>query len=829
MNAPFARLALLTTACALVPPASAQQFQEALALQCFPPTDPGTSFGLVGDLDGDGDLDMTVSSIQATTSNLLRNRGGGSFEAIASPAWSQPNGVPLLARCLLDIDADGDLDAIADTNLLVFGYLRVLRNDGAWQWTDATAAVLGNFGVLGSGPGVTGDFDGDGRIDFVVGNLLFRRQANGTFGAPTSLPINTTNAVQAADFDRDGDLDLLFGLLGIGGTSLALFRNDGPGTFTDVTSTSLPQLTSTTGLTVLDADGDGDLDVHAVAPLSPLRQALLVNAGNGTFTIASGALPVVAGLSARSVALDFDDDGDLDLAIAKSPCTLYRNDGTGRFVDDPSSLPPTMASLPATGVLAADLDGNGRQDLIFSGFSSSSSPRLLLATAPNTFVDATAPRLSGAIDARVIAVDLDQDGWLDLVSPNGGVLRNDGTGGLVPGSNLNASGTTVLARDFTGDGLVDLLFDTARYFAGNGVGFTEVTSTHLQVGPAAGQPTAADFDGDGDLDVFTSGPAVWANNGVGVFQLAVNALPRPSNEVPTRTPLAFVLAVDLDLDHDADVIAWEWATSTTVAFVNDGSGRFSRQSPLAPNVPQGNVSAQSTADFDRDGDPDLLQNGTFPGTGDTFRLLDNQAGILVDITTSRFVGATTTTGLPIVVDIDADGDEDLLFATARVLWRNDGQGHFTNASARLPARLDAGIHVAADFDRDGDQDLIGALYWTDLARDLTPRNLPHIGGPATWTVHAAPGELAAPGLATVSLALARAPHPVSLGALGEWHLDSTAVSLGLQVLGSPIGTADFATTLPANATLIGQSLFAQGGMALGSGVHLTNLTVGTIF
>jgi hypothetical protein len=129
--------------------------------------------------------------------------------------------------------------------------------------------------------------------------------------------------------------------------------------------------------------------------------------------------------------LDADGDGDLDLAFANyyAPPTLYENDGRGRFQD------VSAARMPATAfgthdVAASDFDGDGDADLAF--FDYADAPRLLRNSGTGSFVDATAGNLPATAEGeRAYAFDRDQDGDIDLVSSYRDrtyVLDNDGQG-----------------------------------------------------------------------------------------------------------------------------------------------------------------------------------------------------------------------------------------------------------------------------------------------------------------------------------------------------------------------------------------------------------------
>ncbi|MCK5941098.1 MAG: VCBS repeat-containing protein, partial [Planctomycetes bacterium] len=240
--------------------------------------DPVPAFGFaanavqIGDLDGDGDLDLYFACNQQD--RVLLNQGGLGFVQLAG-AVQDPTRTWVVA--LSDVDADGDLDAIAAG---LFGEpTRLLRNDGT-----------GNFTVV-----------------------------------PNALPAVTGNSqhIVAADLDGDGDDDLL--IANDGGPN-HLFVNDGTGQFTD-SSVNLPAgHLRTMHHAVADLDGDGDLDLLECSFLGPLRGRLLRNDGSGVFSVVPGAVPAAPSHAHEFHLGDYDRDGDLDaFLLVQGSAVLYRN------------------------------------------------------------------------------------------------------------------------------------------------------------------------------------------------------------------------------------------------------------------------------------------------------------------------------------------------------------------------------------------------------------------------------------------------------------------------------------------------------------------------
>ena len=380
------------------------------------------------------------------------------------------------------------------------------------------------------------DYDNDGFVDlyFVNGapgaaNALYRNnKGDGTFTDVTAQAgvagdgdtSSFKTGVAVGDYDGDGYLDLYVTALGPN----ILFRNNGNGTFTDVTAAAgvaggPKEWSTSTGF--FDFDRDGDLDLYVVNyldyrlednPYCGLRKPgyrmychptifdgmadrLFRNNGDGTFTDVSKAAGIAnpAGKGLGVTFCDFDRDGDIDVYVANDLVRnfLYRNNGDGTFLDvaygagvgfDVNGKPQA-----GMGVDCADVDGNGFPDIFVTNFSEELNA-LYKNSGGGIFEDVSATAGMGsafpALGFGTKLFDIDNDGDLDIHVTNGHVIDN---------VKLYTPAFTYAQKD--------LLFENV------GGRFRDVTATAgaaLQA-PRIGRGLAvADFDNDGDLDVVIS-------------------------------------------------------------------------------------------------------------------------------------------------------------------------------------------------------------------------------------------------------------------------------------------------------------------------------------
>jgi hypothetical protein len=703
-----------------------------------------------GDVDRDGKLDLVTADQGTGTATVLLGAGDGSFAAQTPVAVG---GLPGRVK-LLDLDRDGTADLVVLDETPATPGLVAFEGDATFSThfdpTPHTAPLQPSSMARGL---AAGDFTSDGRADLVT-SLSDRSQAvvvqnqsgftctRSSFGAaPRSYsvadgPVSTA----AADFDEDGRVDLAVATindrwirirLGAGGDFVGGALDLGP----------FPAPPRALATADLDVDGHVDLvvafgDPYDVNPGSAGRVQVFLGNGIGGFT-PGVSLPAGTNTSALAIG-DFDGNGAPDVAAASEgdgKVWVFLGNGAGGLT--PVAGNPVLSALNRPRALvAADLTGDGLADLAIAE-SGLGAVHVLRSNggAPLSFTLITPSGVGlpvGSSPEGIAAAALDGDGWLDLVTADGGagvsVIRRTGVGGFLPAVPYAAgvSPSAVALVDLDGDSKPDIavtsLLGTLTLLVNDGTGLFPTRSDY----PVRSYPVAVtplDADADGSLDL-----AVACQSADAVVVL----LSRPPGPPPLATaprtgvgsrPHA-VAAVDLDGDGDLDLAVANKDSNTVSLLRNDGAGGFTLYRTLA--VGEGPESIVA-GDFNRDGSVDLAVNAPLAPT----------KGV------SILLGSTVTAGefdpsIPVPVgmapddlaagDFDRDGDLDIAVCDkvstpgyVRIL-KNDGLGLFSLGSSASVGNLPTSI-AAADFDRDGDLDLAVGLENQSNVQILTNNGL----------------------------------------------------------------------------------------------------------
>ena len=388
----------------------------------------------LGDLDGDGDLDLVEGNYNELNKVYLNN-GDGSLGA-ASNVDTPTNFTHAVS--MGDLDGDGDLDlAVANRNQVN----RVYLGNGSGAFASGnnidTPTNTTNFGTLG-------DIDGDGDLDFIAGNYsqvnrVYLGTGSGTFatGSDVDTPTKKTFAVAFGDLDGDGDLDIAAANRD---ERNRVYLNNGNGTFASGSDIATP-MNTTLAIMLGDLDGDGDLDMVA----GNFGQANRAYLGGGDGTFDTGNNIAAPTNSTRGGELgDLDGDGDLDFVAGNQGQVnrVYLSDGDGTFASGSDVDTPTNSTIS---VSIVDVDGDGDLDLAMGNnaqvnrayLNSGNKDGTLTASA--TLDESSAISLTSAVDTQAEAVDL-----FDFKLTDG--AGGDGLALIVSKLVVNTSGTGAFSQ-----------------------------------------------------------------------------------------------------------------------------------------------------------------------------------------------------------------------------------------------------------------------------------------------------------------------------------------------------------------------------------------------
>lgn len=635
---------------------------------------------LIHDLDADGHRDIVVADMGVNRILYYRNNGDDTFDRLA--LYTATGGVSGVAIADMDADGDQDLVCAAFTANKVYW----LRNDGGFAFTQLDIAT----GLTGVAHVVAHDYDGDGDVDVAAavqtaGAIRLLRNNGGTFANELLATMTTPRRLVQDDIDQDGDMDLLYA----GASGTGYFRNTG----TAFTQQPVFTYNGARGVGAADIDGDGYKDL-LVADYGNTMMHWRGHSSNGTF-------------NGGGVTLDTGFD---------------------------------YASL----IMAADLDGDGDQDIVGA---SSFDVRVYIDPATTSFERRRLDRYLG--DARGVGHgDLDNDGDVDMMAVGGLYVNwyeNDGSGKLEAKEVREGTtriqvggGVDLKVADLDGDGDVDAVL-TER--TGNKVTWIENLGGGSFAKRLVYNLTGAyscdvvDYDGDGDMDVVASnlggGFIYWyQNNGSEVFtQVTVNtSYPQPYE----------VRALDHDNDGDMDVLSACYSNLQQVGKLvlhrNMGNGTYQAYE-IDQSAP--GITSCFWVDLDGDGDQDIVAT---MGDQDRINWYESSGGAFPAYTEQVLAYGVRYATYVVATDLDGDGDVDVVASAlddrSTDWYENDGAQVFTR---HLLARNvpNAQFVGTGDIDGDGTPEIYASCAETEAVHlyHRTGISYENVVGPAPRPCH----------------------------------------------------------------------------------------------
>jgi len=368
------------------------------------------------DYDQDSRLDLYMANAAAKGAKgaLYRNRGDGTFEETTASSGMEFSGKTMQA-----IWGDYDNDGFPDPYLINYGPNILYRNEGDGTFKDVTAETGVGDSAWGLG-GAYVDYDHDGDLDIFVANFMQVKKPQ----------------VSQGIFPED-----------FGGAGNVLYRNNGNGTFTDVSEESKTAGGNFKSTAVLSADLDNSRDVDFYVVNQGAPNQLMNNMRDGTFSSPAGnAADVISSTSLGVAAGDLSRNGFMDLVLADmkpSRSSVLFNHGNSYYEHaEASSSISNELKLPALNTQLFDFDNDGDLDVLVlssrlyqgTGGLATSQNFFLFENRNKSFVDVSdrvkLDQFKGLAIRGISIGDYDGDGDLDFaVSVNGGsplLFRNEG-------------------------------------------------------------------------------------------------------------------------------------------------------------------------------------------------------------------------------------------------------------------------------------------------------------------------------------------------------------------------------------------------------------------
>jgi hypothetical protein len=611
---------------------------------------------------------------------------------------------------------------------------------------------------------VTGDFNGDGRLDWAVSNgednsiWLYFGNGDGTSALPTILPTSGIGPAWmiATDLNGDGYLDLV--VAEVDSLTIGVFLGNGDGTFQTEARYSVPA----PPLFVLAGDftGDGNIDIAAGMIGTTATGPVAVLPGDGAGHLGTA---LYTGDPNQSVgywlaAADLNGDGKLDLIVVDPDDGLphggaqaYLNNGNGTFTAGQLIFQNQISVAPyeiALSVAIADLNNDGCADVVMT--ESYGLAYVFNGNCNGTFATPGTTYALGDIGGAIQLVDVNGDGVLDLVASGillsgaGGtgygavagnevcVLLGTGTGQFGPGRTYRGdiSMYSLAGADLNGDGFPDLVTanqgsNTASVYLNDGTGGFgdpqgEAFGTNSGITNAPDSPFVfADVDGNGTLDMVLlnrqadpTNPILLTtllNDGTGKFSAPIQT-PIFSEFPAALVPGNFVLGNFRNTGQlDALVVALNFTSPFIVFAPGLGNGQFGQ---YTLTTPPGALGPIAVGDFNGDGNLDFVavsSGGTTTNPQQVLSVFLGRGDGTFQTGQSIVFQSDNPDAAPSVVyvgDFNGDGNLDVLVWNYGLFeFLGNGDGTFQAGRVLFDT---FGAFILADVNGDGLPDIVAA-------------------------------------------------------------------------------------------------------------------------
>ncbi len=623
----------------------------------------GVDMIAVGDVNGDGKLDVVAAGSSDGKIHVMLNGGAGVFNSITS------------------YDGDGTIFSIILANIDGGTDLEIITGNHQYDPVGNSYSVYFNNG--------SGDFSS--RTDYVTGDY--------------------PSTIQAANVDGDTDIDLIFGYEY--GTKISVAKNNGNGTFS-----SLNDFTGGTELYTIKAvniNADSFIDIVA-SDLGANYPQIFTNNGTGSFTASNG--PNFGASQLDILTSDVDADGKQDLIAGTSGISVAKGNGNGTFA---ASTTYTGIMDPSYWGSTADVDSDGDQDAIFIGTTDNVSKGYVIVALNNQSVPPTVSSHTPtfyALDVSAssnVTVTFSRD--MNSATLTNSTIRLVGslTGKHSGALSYNSGSKTVTidpTTNFKPGEVVTVMINTGVQTSDGAYlskayqySYTVETATStgnlsLKTDYSTGSNpyyvATGDLDGDGDLDLATTNyegasVSILLNTGSGSFSAK-------TDYTTGSKPSAITLA-DMDWDGDLDLVITNYWGESVSLLKNNGNGTFAAKTDFSDETSLGHA----VADFNGDGYLDVMTQSVDSGI---VRFNQGNGTFLAGYEKRETVGDYNI----VAGDYNRDGFPDAFYTDQRGssynFPYNNGDGTFSNGLIDQLYDLESKGIVLADLNADGWIDVV---------------------------------------------------------------------------------------------------------------------------
>ncbi|MBN1877357.1 MAG: VCBS repeat-containing protein [Anaerolineae bacterium] len=678
-------------------PAQAQS-SIAFDLHIFGDLDATTSLAL-GDLDGDGTLDLVVGNANGAHNRIYLNDSSGRFDDSMAFGSADEDTTDLAVG---DLNGDGALDIIVANQVQPNA---VYFNDGA-----GNVSLAYTFGITENTQSVAiGDLNGDGVLDVVVGNeyelnQVYLNDGTGHFSDTLILPDNNYySQVAIGDFNNDEWLDM---------AANEIFINQGnPISFTMLTT----YIALDGKPSLVDLNKDGSLDIIAPRTEPAQDQRCLNQFPHNSDSVAFNCITFGSLLNTWSTTSgDINNDGNMDVVTVGDENIIYLGDGSGAF---PESI-ELLSLYDTRDVLLGDVNGDGWLDVVLGNYNEEN--QVYLNRGGLVFQDII--EQPDLFAQTPVLGDFNGDTYLDMigmynqtnpVAYYAQVNLNQGEGILEATANLSVTNRTndSVVGDFNNDNILDVAlavrYQDMRIYWNDGLGnfSTPTWISNTENGSYISKLATGDFDANGTLDLvnvrYGADSQIILNHADG-FEV---------RSLHITTDTLDVVAGDLNSDGTLDLVI-SVNNQRNIVFFNAGDGTF----PITSTF--GNAGYSNgvlvLGDLDGNGSLDVVAG-------------DNKTPSTVYFNPGNgYFSSSEEVGTYIhpqmaLADVNNDSYLDIV-GSRKATYLNNGIGDFS--ISLYPDNFNLGQAVLGDFNNDGTSDAIVYSKGTRLHR--TPLQTPDL-------------------------------------------------------------------------------------------------------